>query len=335
MSSPLFPLQGLDQILPKIQSLSPSDIYVMADYDLTLASKDRAFFDRAPLTKAQHEGLQALCSNIGRFSVVTARGQRTALSYLSAYGVLPKALLASNSGHVVQTDLLHVAEPLIIPIPGYNGRSIRAMVQGIHGIVGSLKTEFPEILDKRRELCGAVVFQFDGDRGSKRYTAFEKASKDVCGEISAEIAQNLIYSSKVLETMVPGVGLQTQGYIDIKPKGMDKGIAATKLVQQFSQSHTSPFIVVAGDSGPDFDMMKAVAALVPADRRLFVSVGTGLMASNQAYKERTGGGLLDVVLPGQPEESVQSFHDLLAIVGRTPFRNRVSSRSIFQAIPRG
>lgn len=326
---PSYPIVSLPVVFSKLQNVKPADIVVMADYDLTLARKSREAFDHAPLTRAQHEGLRLLSSNIGRFSVVTARGEKSVMDYLFEYGPLPNTMLATNSGHIVRTSLSPLSDPWTVYIPGYSGSTIRATVGAIHGIVRKMKDKFPDILANERELCGAVVFQFEGGRDSDLHKSFQEQADKERRALSPELAAHILFSAKSVETHDFDGRLQTQGYIDIKPVGMDKGLVVSELFKREARAVTDhPFVIVAGDSAPDYEMMKALAPLVPEDRRLFVSVGRGLEESDRV----NGKPLLDVVLPGEQEVSVQSLHDLFAIVGRTPFRKKLSPASVFRPV---
>ncbi len=324
-----FPVHLLPEVLPKIRDIDPNRIAVLADYDLTLAAKDRVCFDKAHLTRHQHQGLCALASMISRFAVVTARGEKTSLHYLSEFGAMPNTMLASNSGHLVRLDVDNLGEPWVIHIPGYTGSTIRQAVGAIHGIVGDMKRSHPKILAKQRELCGAVVFQFNGGKESDEHRRFHEQAEACVRALPEEIARCLYFAKKSVETDMPGGGVQTQGYIDIKPKGMDKGLVVKRL---FEEGHLGDpeklFVVVAGDSAPDYDMMKALAPLVPEERRLFISVGPGLKAVDQK-NERP---LLDMATTGTPESCVQGFHDVLALVAQTPFRSEISLSSFFEGL---
>ncbi|MDE2029588.1 MAG: hypothetical protein KGI97_03385, partial [Alphaproteobacteria bacterium] len=154
-----------DIFFSKLDGVPLKNIFICVDYDLTLANKDPKNFDDAPLTTEQYKGLHTLCTRIGRFVIVTARGEKSILQYLGAHigdhGRLPNISLASNSGHMWH-KLDEPQKRHIIQIPGYSKGALTKTVDSIYGIIGALKEKYPDIGADYRELCGAVVYQFPG-----------------------------------------------------------------------------------------------------------------------------------------------------------------------------
>lgn len=304
----------------KLQNIPLSNIIVLADYDLTLAEKDLKNFDRAPLTTQQYVGLQKFSQEIGRFNIVTARGERSTLSYMREHedncGPIDLTI-ASNSGHVILSSTIHLDEDrTIVPIPIHAPEYLHKIVVGIHRTIEAVKNRFPSITADYRRLCGAVVYNFFGKEDSTEHMSLHKEIDNqlrICaGAVSGDI--DMAKKHRAVESER---GVLTQGYVDFKPTGMDKGIVTQQLYEQgLKMAGQNPFVIVAGDSEPDFAMMKKVDELVPSEQRLFVSVGKGLVHADQQHQRRTGSALLDMVLIENGHSPVQSLHNLFNLAAR-------------------
>lgn len=303
----------------KIACANPSCVLGYYDYDLTLADKLPEAFDEAPLKGWQHEMLARSAQSFGKHTVVTARGEKTALRYLTQHGVMPNTALASNSGHIVLDRISPVSPRYTIKIPGYAKGELPAVVaKGIFPIIDKLHQAFPELLAKRREICGAVVHQFPGNAASDKFRKFQDMALSEREKLPEDIRNRIIYAAKYREIEVAPGQIETQGYIDMKPTGMDKGYVVTELFKRQSAAlKGAPFVIVAGDSEPDFAMMQAIDKLVPETQRLFISVGEGLLPCDQKNYESTGKKLLDVALKGP--EAVSNLHRLVGTLSGAAF----------------
>ena len=321
-----FTLSQFLKKMPHLRKLDPKRIITFADYDLTLAAKDPEDFDKAALTSEQHRGLVSYANTTARFAVVTARGERSSLHYLTEHGELPNTSLASNSGHVYRNFISPLSDQSFIPIPGYAPGELQAVVQeGIYPILNQLQLAFAEIQTDHRELCGAAIYNFLGNSQSEKHRSFLDMAEDLRAQKPDNIRKHLLYCAKHREVDLLNYaepdndgGVLTQGYIDIKPRGMDKGGVVTGLLELYQQTITNnPFVVVAGDSSPDYDMMRAVARMVPPENRLFISAGNGLCASDAQRHAARGEYLVDVFIEGPQESPVSGVHELFAALAKT------------------
>ncbi|MDE1901176.1 MAG: hypothetical protein KGI37_05975 [Alphaproteobacteria bacterium] len=296
---------------PKLVGVLPKQIIVIADYDLTLAMKnDPNDTDKAPLLPSHYLGLSELASRICRFVTVTARGQESVLNYLGEhedmYGRVPNVTLASNSGHLVHELDRPRTEQYIIDVPHCSRHTLYRCRDTIHTIVDGLKTEYPDLTADRRELCGAVVYQFD-TADQARIKGFQNRVDAIEAATKAEIH----FAQK--EWPCDG---RLMGYVDMTPKGMCKGYTTPIVFNRYKdKAGPDPFVIVMGDSSADYKMMEALAPLIPAHRRLFLSVGKGLVACDDAHENHTGQRLLDHVFTGNGKHPVEQAHDFLTTVG--------------------
>ena len=103
------------------------------DYDLTLANKSIVSFHDAPLTPEQHNILSALSEKVGRFVVVTARGEESVRKYLLEHGALD-AVLASNTGHLLRPDI-NKDDQITLPAVNLTQVEVGEAVTNIHAII--------------------------------------------------------------------------------------------------------------------------------------------------------------------------------------------------------
>ena len=268
-------------------------------------------------------GLARLSPQIGHFVVVTARGEVSTLGYLQEHGRIQNLSLASNSGHVWRPN---IADPktsssiIAIPdhteakingvTPNYSDAMAHAVKDRIHYLVSHIHGEFPTITPDERELCGAVVYQFSGSAESEQHKYFQAFAKEAMAHIDPEIAKHITFEAKHVENKSPVDGLpQTQGYIDFKPHGMDKGLTTTQLFEMLKKEISNPFVIVAGDSKPDYAMMQAAAKFVGDRKRLLcIGVGTGL-------QEHDKDGLIEITLKPNGHQPVDMLHLLFERIG--------------------
>lgn len=328
----------------KLKNVAIEDILFMFDYDLTLAMKnDPTDTDKAPLLAPHYDGLSNLATRGARLVIITARGEKSVLGYLgeheTTFGRLPNITLASNSGHLIHDlDYPRPATPDIIDIPDCLRSLLLQRKDMIHKIIKTLKEEFPDITADARELCGAVVYQFEGSRGNAnpRIEKFQKRAEELKTQLSG--AGDITFAQK--EWLREG---RTMGYIDMIPAGLSKGLTAPIIYNRYKdRANGTPFVIVAGDSGADYEMMTALEAMkdengqpvVPAERRLFLSVGKGLVACDDAHEKRTGQRLLDQAFTGNGKEPVEQFHDFLATIGDGDMRRTTLDTRTGRAAPR-
>lgn len=298
----------------KLQGVDPKNIVVVADYDLTMALKSLVNFHESPLSPEQHRGLVQLTPTIGHMFVVTARGEESTSTYLrqheGTYGPIQNLTLATNSGHVWRPlSAGQDSSSSIIAIPGYADGELTTVVSHIHDVITAVGEEFPQITQDPRELCGAVVYEFLGDAQSKEHTAFQRFVQTCIQAIPEDVRSRIHLEAKNVQNTNPAGEPQTQGYIDFKPNGMDKEYTLPHLLKAAAGGIEEPFILVAGDSKPDYGLMRAAHGIVGGDRSrlLCVSVGEGLVPHDTAQ-------LLDIVLKPNGEHPVHLFHALLAEV---------------------
>lgn len=316
-------MNSYDVIEARLGNVDPACVVMLTDYDLTLANKCKIFFHNAPLESDHRLGMINAARNSHRFWVVTARGHDSTYGYLTDDHTmtLPDNMgLASNSGHVIHSQLTPLSKREFLPIDGYSseqlngltGQITEALLQidlSIKQAVGTQQIDAQSLqtcLDPR-ELCGAFVFQYDGTTEHPLYSVITNAFQQA---IPARLAQQI----KLAQKIVPNSGIHgqqiVQGYVDLAPNGMNKGGFACHAFTAAQREVSRPFVIVAGDSAPDFEMMKALQHL-PHSQRLFVSVGKDL--ANHATKEGMA-DLIDVALIGNGISPVEEFHR--EIVGR-------------------
>lgn len=316
-------------IAQKLAGIDPKNIIVLADYDLTLANKCTKFFHNAPLQPAHLAGIALVADHVHKFWVVTARGETSTLEYLQApipyFLDLPNEPiyvpdnvgLASNSGHRIRDSVISGAPHRYLNIPSYRGEAeVAAIAQRIAAVVEDISDRVtagmkrmnivPQSVDFKfcvdpRELCGAYVYQFHGELNNPLHQLVTRAFGEA---IPADMLESLTRAEKSIASFNAMNQALVQGYVDLAPKGMTKGVFTQNV---FASSPQDTFYIVAGDSKPDLAMMKTLAdAGVPETRRLFISVGNGLVQPAQEI-----GLKLDAVLLGNGITPVEEFHSTI------------------------
>jgi hydroxymethylpyrimidine pyrophosphatase-like HAD family hydrolase len=312
--------------LSKLNGVNPRSIIGLFDYDLTLADKlDPSNPDHSPLMANHYVGLRDFSERIGRTIVITARGQESVLEYLGQHiddhGRIPNITLASNSGHLWhKLDDKRPKEHNIIDIPGYTRTEIMTVTSNIHNLVTKMQKEFPQEITAAdaRELCGAIVAQIPGDKKSDRFNYFIRRADELKNALPEHVRSRIFFASKYWEDRTASGEQVVKGYTDMLPAGMGKDHTTRVLFDHYkNEVEGDPFVIVAGDSSADFKMMTALADRVPAARRLFISVGKGLVECDDSYAKENGGKkLLDIVLMGNGISPVQQLHATLDGIGR-------------------
>jgi hypothetical protein len=350
--------------LNKLHGVNPKKIILLADYDLTLADKlDKKNPDYSPMTPEHYVSFRDFCERIGHPVIITARGEgvRAGLFHYMGtlaekYGRIPNLEVASNSGHFRHYTWLPRPEEIeIIDVPGMERQEMLGVVAEIHGICQRMQQAFKEITaSDARELCGAIVAKFDvdaafeaasGELTSRRHQGYLNKIKLMLSGLPNDMGDRIELSSKYwaedrdgnkLDTPESikkyGPRFVTKGYTDFLPKGMSKGVTAPIIFNDYaSKLGDEAFLIAAGDSRADFDIFTSVRHLVPPERRLFISVGNGLVPYDDKHAKENGGErLVDIVLTkgdGSNLSAVEQMHALLGQVGRNTKLDRRGASS--------
>lgn len=283
-------IQDSHRLVTRFRDIKPSDIALVADFDLTLGIKPDKNFHHVQLCDVQYQTLARASGELGATIILTARGEESTLSGIFGERALLPITLASNSGHHVLLDASRQDDARIrIPINGIEDAKASAIVTDIHRILGDIGNRFNNavtagepaiyceipvnghgkiILDPR-EICGAVVFEGIHENDSAAVREYFDASK----KARLNGSSHLVLTAD--KYMADGHGA-INGYIDIKPVGMDKGHTSLAIVanKHFEgRIHDNTQFIVAGDSAPDLSMMKAMTDRYGQDRVTCVWVG--------------------------------------------------------------
>ena len=317
------------RLVSLLNELYPQDVILLADYDLTLAGKPDVRFHHAAITDQQYGVLSDVSTKLAATIVVTARGEDSTLTGLFGQRDRLPICVASNSGHHVLLNAEDsMAERFLIPLQGVSDTDAKEATRVIYTILADVGREFSAnvaegnvsyqeipinghatlILDPR-EICGAVVFEgVSADDAGVLRKAFSAAMEKIPGNLAGSI----ITADKYM--MTPSGA--TNGYIDLKPPGMDKGISALSILSHsgFSGKITErTHMLVAGDSKPDIAMAEALTRIYGQDRVHFVWVGD----DPAIYKH--GGDELDVtVLEGNQHIAIPNMYEILKVAASVP-----------------
>jgi len=352
-----------DRLKPKLQRLSTirrDKLILVLDWDLTMAAKDDPDdVDKAPLKRAHYEKLRQWSEEINRTIVSTARGNAPILAYLRdpffvrKFGLIKRLILASNSGHYVYGEVsCDGPKPQKIKIPGYEDKnpSIDTVIEVIDDFVTKLcdyTVDGKKVIDgSHRECCGAVTF--NKFKTVEEFEAFNKYADQLMENLPKDIQKNLpdtlsqkekealaqriadsIYFSKKrqINTDKDGNVINVQGYIDIKPKRMDKGLTTREILTNpiFNVIDGEPqdkpileegcFIVVAGDSPSDYPLMQAAVALLGPENVLAIDVSGGITHDPISGKNFDTDGIIDLVLP--PTKQYPAVDQLYLVIDDT------------------
>ncbi|MDD3029162.1 MAG: HAD hydrolase family protein [Alphaproteobacteria bacterium] len=258
--------------------LTLKNLVCLFDYDLTMAKKKNPKdFDDAPLERGQHGFFADFSRKVGGVIVQTARGEASTEDYLKQsdhveeFGSLENVFLASNSGHLWRGNIAENVESTFITIPGYedDAEKLDQVIDGIHSVLDDIKAMtdarpelYPLLKVDKREKCGAVIFQIDGEEESALVKSFFEQTNTLIAQLPKDIAACVTQASKKTPVMLADGRVQTQGYIDFKPQGMDKGYTTRKILTEFYPLDRKDVLIVAGDSNSDYPMMKIANELV-------------------------------------------------------------------------
>lgn len=318
--------------LDLIRSTPPDRIALVTDFDSTIVHKPEKNFHFVQITHDQYRTLRAANDSLAAVVVLTARGHESCLSGIFADRAAFPICLASNSGHYISLNATRPEEIKRIPLIGWNDTDvdlttgqIRMLLDGIGCCFGghpvdhngamvscriiNLPNEGGQIiLDQREVCCGAVVFE--GVSSATKGDIIQAYNSQLKRLIPAAMQSRIDCATKFMAA----AGGRHNGYIDIKPSGMDKGHTSVQIMQLLGISdrlRNDGLYIVAGDSAPDLAMMHAMTNLHGPQRVVSVWVGDDPSIHQQV-------GLNTLILPGPQEQAIHRLYDVILAASAKP-----------------